>query len=125
MTTQEWLQGASHKLKEAGIGMAELDVELLLADILGVSRAHLLAHPGKVLTKAQLSRLDNQIKRRVKHEPLAYIRGKAEFFGREFVVDRRVLVPRPESETMIEMLKHLVDSQQLTVGSKTQIAAGR
>jgi release factor glutamine methyltransferase len=54
-----------------------------------------------------VSELENKIKRRVNHEPLAYIRSKSEFFGREFTVSADTLEPRPESETIIELLKSL------------------
>ncbi|HSX27243.1 MAG TPA: HemK family protein methyltransferase, partial [Patescibacteria group bacterium] len=67
----------------------------------------LLAHPETKLTGKQQSKLANQIDKRRKHTPLAYVRGKSEFYGREFVINEFVLEPRPESETMIDLLKEL------------------
>ncbi|HEY5442641.1 MAG TPA: peptide chain release factor N(5)-glutamine methyltransferase, partial [Candidatus Saccharimonadales bacterium] len=71
------------------------------------SRAWLLAHPEHELSPAQIAKLEKLLNRRAGHEPLAYIRGKAEFYGREFVLTPAVLQPRPESETMIDLLKAL------------------
>lgn len=107
MTIKDWLTEATKKLREVGVGTAELDAQVLLADELGVDRAHILAHPETELADPQIQELDTQIKRRVNHEPLAYIRGKVEFYGEDFYVDERVLVPRPETETMIEELKKI------------------
>jgi release factor glutamine methyltransferase len=100
-----WLHKSTQKLLTAGISTARLDCLVLLEDILNKNRTQLLAHPEDSLTNAQLTRLDLYIVRRSGHEPLAYIRGKTEFYGRMFLVDKYVLEPRPESETMIEMLK--------------------
>lgn len=122
MTIWEYKKLAEDKLHDAGVGTAELDVLVLLEDLLHTNRAQLLAHTERELSLEQQKVLNLQIERRKKHEPLAYIRGKSEFYGREFIVNKHVLEPRPESETMIEMLKHLVDSRQFTVNSETQIA---
>jgi release factor glutamine methyltransferase len=107
MTTGEWLTGSQKKLYTADISTARLDILVLLEDCLQIGRAQLLAHPEQVLTDGQQYTLDTQVKRRAQHEPLAYIRGKTEFYGRNFFVDQRVLEPRPESETIIELLKTL------------------
>lgn len=108
MKTVNWLDSSTALLKKAGIGTARLDCLVLLEDELGKDRSYLLAHPEHHFQEPSLERLDSKLHRRIKHEPLAYIRGKSEFYGREFYVDRRVLEPRPESETMIELLKQLV-----------------
>ncbi len=80
---------------------------VLLEDLLNTNRAQLLAHPERKVTLEQQKVLNLQIERRKNHEPLAYIRGKTEFYGREFIINNHVLEPRPESETMISMLKKL------------------
>jgi release factor glutamine methyltransferase len=105
-----WLQKSTQKLRTAGIPTARLDCLVLLEDILNKNRTHLLAHPEDMLSSAQIVELDHNIVRRSAHEPLAYIRGKSEFYGRTFLVDKHVLEPRPESETMIEMLKAVATS---------------
>ena len=103
-TTHNWLQGAVKELQSAGIPTAELDALVLLEDCLEISRANILAHPESKLMASQITKLNKQIERRKTHEPLAYIRGKTEFYGREFIVNRYTLEPRPETETMIELL---------------------
>ncbi|MGH7240302.1 MAG: peptide chain release factor N(5)-glutamine methyltransferase, partial [Candidatus Saccharimonadales bacterium] len=77
---------------------------VLLEDISGKDRGWLLAHPEFELANAQVAKLSKLIHQRAEHEPLAYIRGKTEFYGRKFTINKHVLEPRPESETMIELL---------------------
>jgi len=107
MTISVWLSYAKNKLETAGISTARLDSQLLLADILRHDRSWLMAHMDTVVTDATRKELDKQLDERARHVPLAYIRGKTEFYGREFYVDKRVLEPRPESETMINILKRI------------------
>jgi release factor glutamine methyltransferase len=107
MTLGQLLAAQEAKLKAAGISSARLDVLILLEDILHKDRAYLLAHPEHLINEGQARRLDRKTERRAHHVPLAYIRGHSEFYGRSFRVSRHVLEPRPESETMIEMLKKL------------------
>jgi release factor glutamine methyltransferase len=107
MKSRAWLKQAQHHLETAGIGTARLDALVLLEDIAGRDRAWLLAHPDFELSAAQTAKLKNLLNRRARHEPLAYIRGRAEFYGREFVLTPAVLQPRPESEAMIDVLKAL------------------
>jgi len=102
-----WLRQTANELEAAGIPSARLDSLILAEDCLGKDRAYLLAHPEIDLTREQINKLKRQVMRRTKHEPLAYIRGFSEFYGRRFKVNRHVLEPRPESETMIELLKRL------------------
>jgi release factor glutamine methyltransferase len=72
---------------------------VLLADLLGQPLSYVLAHGDKVI---DTSSIDEAMRRRASGEPLQYIRGKTEFFGREFYVDDRVLIPRPETELLVE-----------------------
>lgn len=112
MTLSIWLNYAIDKLETAGIGTARLDCQLLIADALGHDRAWVLAHLDTPLAQETVKRVGRQLDERSKHVPLAYIRGKTEFYGREFLVDRRVLEPRPESETMIDILKKLPPARE-------------
>jgi release factor glutamine methyltransferase len=114
MTTDQWLRDAQKLLEASRSLTARLDTLVLLEDCLGIDRARLLAHPEMTLNDSQLATLQEQVGRRARHEPLAYIRGHAEFYGRDFIVNSHVLVPRPESETMIELLKALPDVQEAT-----------
>src|SRR5579863_7303532 len=102
MTVNDWLTDAGNKLKTAGISTNRLDTLVLLEDITKKDRAYLLTYPEMTLSTTVLQKLERQIKRRAEHEPLAFIRGKTEFYGREFIINKEVLEPRPESETIIE-----------------------
>ncbi len=105
MTIGKWLKSATNKLKLANISSARLDALLLLEYALKFDRSHLLAHQDSSIKPGPLLVLNRLLKRRLKYEPIAYIRGFCEFYGREFVVNKNVLVPRPESEDFIELLK--------------------
>lgn len=107
MNVGYWLNNASTFLQSRGITTARLDCLVLLEDTLKHEKAWILAHPEYELSDAAVRHLQNLLSRRSKHEPLAYIRGHSEFYGRRFAVSPAVLVPRPESEAMIDMLKGL------------------
>lgn len=104
MQASKWLVISTHQLEEAGVDSARLDTLILLSDVTGKDRTHLLAHPELELTTEQENLLKTMLDRREQHEPLAYIRGKVEFYGREFIVNEHALVPRPESENILELL---------------------
>lgn len=108
MTNNQWLKQATNTLKAANIGSARLDSLIMLEDEVGRDRAWILAHSETILQEPSLKKLNRKLVRRAAHEPLAYIRGFSEFYGRKFRVNKRVLEPRPESETMIELLKDLL-----------------
>ncbi len=112
-TTNHWLNKSEKLLREAGIQTARLDALVLSEDVLGKDRSYLLAEPELTLDDNTLKLLDAKIIRRASHEPLAYIRGKAEFYGREFIINKHVLQPRPETETMIELLKEMINTKKL------------
>src|SRR5437879_3117663 len=80
-------------------GLDPRDVDVLLADALGRSTAWLFAH-GDVEVDGGI--VEPQLRRRLAGEPLQYIRGRCDFYGREFFVDDRVLIPRPETELVVE-----------------------
>lgn len=110
----EWLNEAEHLLTNAGITTARLDCLVLLSDELGCDKSWVLAHHEHVLQIEQLEKLNTKVALRTQHTPLAYLRGKAEFYGREFMVNEYVLVPRPESEGMIELLKRVASRESRT-----------
>lgn len=80
-----------------------LDAELLLAHILGSSRVRVLAGGRELLDPDQQAVFDALLKRRINLEPVAYLTGHKEFYGLDFLVDQRVLIPRPETELLIEL----------------------
>ncbi len=96
------LKAAAGRLAGAGIESAGLDVRLLAGHVLGWDQARVMAHPEYSLTPVEGLNLEALICRREKREPLAYITGGREFWGLEFLVGPETLVPRPESETIIE-----------------------
>jgi release factor glutamine methyltransferase len=99
----ELLADASARLAASGSESARLDAEVLLADVLGVDRSGLIAHPEAVLSTGQIESYEAYIVRREAGEPVAYIRGLKEFYGAAISVDARVLIPRPETETLVEL----------------------
>lgn len=112
MTVGKWIKENILILEDSGVETARLDSLVLLSDEIGRDKAWVLAHPEQELTIEQIESLNVKIAQRAKHTPLAYIRGKAEFYDREFIVDEHVLVPRPESESMIELLKKVTIHRQ-------------
>jgi release factor glutamine methyltransferase len=107
MKTADWLREATTKLMSADVRTARLDALVLLEDVMGRDRAWLLARAETEIPAGKVRKLTNLLSRRAAHEPLAYIRGHTEFYGREFVITPAVLEPRPESETMIDLFKAL------------------
>jgi HemK-like putative methylase len=87
---------------------ASLDAQALLCEALGVERAHLLAHPEQLLTPEQAAQYEAYVARCAAGEPLAYILGRRAFYDREFVVTPAVLIPRPETELLLEEALHFV-----------------
>lgn len=125
-TINNWLKLAKNKLKEAQISSYSLDSELILCNILKVDRTTILAYPKRKLTKQNIFHANHFLKRRLQHEPLAYILGFKEFYGRNFKVNSSVLVPRPETEEIIEQLKNnLVNNNEalLDIGTGSGILA--
>jgi release factor glutamine methyltransferase len=114
MTINKWLRSSASTLEQAGIGTARLDALVLLEDVTERDRAWLLANPEHKLATPEQSKLTKLLKKRTIHTPLAYVRGKTEFYGRNFVITPAVLEPRPESETMIDVLGQLSATGRLT-----------
>lgn len=93
---------ARARLAERGIPHAGREARLLLAHVLRLDEARLLARPERLLDRAEEESFAALVERRAGGEPAAYLLGRREFYGREFAVDRRVLVPRPETEHLVE-----------------------
>jgi len=102
-TIQEVLVSAVRALgARNGYAAARFEAELLLAHTLGISRALLLARLADPIAPADAAQFAGMVARRAQREPLAYIVGHQEFYGLDLVVDRRVLIPRPETEHVVE-----------------------
>jgi release factor glutamine methyltransferase len=96
------------RLERDGVDGAALDAALLLGQVAGLARATLLAHPERPLDDVAWADYATLLDRRAAGEPVAYLLGRREFFGLELLVDRRVLVPRPETEQIVELaIAHL------------------
>lgn len=87
-------------------GVSPRDVDLLLADALGREPVWLIAHDDEAIGSDAVRALDASLGRRISGEPIQYIRGRCEFYNREFLVDDRVLIPRPETELLVEKVVH-------------------
>jgi release factor glutamine methyltransferase len=97
------LEAAARRLAGSGSASPRLDAQLLLARVTGRTRAELLAHPERGVPADQASAFEALVARRAAAEPVAYLLGEREFYGRAFRVDRRALIPRPETELLVEI----------------------
>lgn len=89
-------------LDEAALAIGRVDARVLCAHLLAVDRAWIAANPMHVLTESQDARLDALVAQRAMGHPVAYLLGRREFYGRDFEVGPDVLIPRPETETLVE-----------------------
>jgi release factor glutamine methyltransferase len=101
-TVSTAIHRATERLEASGSGSARLDAELLLGQALGVDRVGVLAHPDAPVGLAALERFEAALQRRERGEPVAYIRGFREFHGLALVTDARALIPRPETELLVD-----------------------
>ncbi len=113
MKLREALEEARKILAQGTIEDAPLEGELLLRHTLKISRAQLYSDPERELSPEEERTFFSFIKRRLNHEPTAYITRSREFFGLDFYVDKRVLIPRPESELLVEEALKLANLHQL------------
>jgi len=102
MTLKDALASALTQLATANVGSPRLNAETLLMFVLCCDRAYLYAHPERILTSEECARLDRVIAERSRGVPAQYITGHQEFWGLDFIVTPDVLIPRPETEHLIE-----------------------
>jgi release factor glutamine methyltransferase len=107
LAISDWLLAAARQIATVGITTAKLDAEIILAHTLRRNRTYLHAHGDELLTQRQLEIADARLQLRLDRTPIAYIIGHKEFYGRSFRVTPATLIPRPESEMIIEQLKAL------------------
>lgn len=99
---------ATQRLGSAGHDTPRLDSEVLLGHVLGLSRAELYTHSERRLSDADRQAFEELVDRRFKHEPVAYLIGRKAFYGLDLAVDERVLIPRPETELLVDLALDLV-----------------
>ncbi|MGO4706986.1 peptide chain release factor N(5)-glutamine methyltransferase [Microvirga sp. 2MCAF38] len=112
MTRSEALRDLRQHLGEAGFETAALDARLLLLAALGISATDLTLRPDEALTQRETEALRAFEERRLAHEPVARILGEREFWGLPFRLSPETLVPRPDTETIIETVLRLLPSRQ-------------
>ncbi|MBI5037920.1 MAG: peptide chain release factor N(5)-glutamine methyltransferase [Candidatus Kerfeldbacteria bacterium] len=122
MTIQRALLNAITTLRPVSTS-ANLDAEVLLAFVLHKSKTWLLTNPNHTITSAQAARFRSLIQQRKKGMPVAYLIGHKEFYGLDFVVTKSVLVPRPETELLVESVIHQARELEKKIGAaKLRIA---
>ena len=114
---REALAAASDALAAAGVEDPRLDAELLLAEATGWDRARLAAEPEAAVEAGAARRFGEMVRRRVRREPVAYILGRKGFRGLELAVDGRALIPRPETELLVEIALELEPRTALDIGT--------
>lgn len=126
MTIRQALTQASQAFRAAAIPSANLDAEVLLSLVLGKSRERLSAlSPDAKLSTSQQRQLTRLVNRRAAHEPLAYLAGVKEFYSLEFIVSRKVLIPRPETELLVEEVLDRVANRKVRIVNRGSQMASR
>lgn len=116
-STRDALAAAVDALRAAGVEDPRLDAEVLLGEATGWERAHLAANPEAEVPAAAARRFGEMVRRRLRREPVAYIVGAKWFRSIELAVDARVLIPRPETELLVELALELRPRRVLDVGT--------
>jgi release factor glutamine methyltransferase len=112
LAINEWLANSTSRLLDVNIPSARLDAEIILAFALGKDRTYLHAYPDQTIDDEILEIANKSLDSRLKRTPIAYIIGRKEFYGRQFTVTPAALIPRPESETIIDILKKIDDTNK-------------
>jgi release factor glutamine methyltransferase len=116
MTIKEIQEWGISELKKNKVDQPASSASFLLRQILNVEKTYLVSYPDEKINLLKERKYKGWIGRRLKHEPVWYITGKIEFFGQDFYVSKNALIPRPETELLVE--KVLTSSQQLKVNSR-------
>ena len=121
---KDWLLKAESLLLKAKIPSSRLDAELILANILEKNRSYLHAYPEQILTLHECNLANAKLNLRINREPMAYILGYKEFYGRNFIVSPATLIPRPESEQIIETLSNIINKYNFNKDNTQLIDVG-
>lgn len=103
MLLGETVKGLTLRFKDGGIVNPSLDAEILIAAVLDIERYKIISHRDRLLTKDEIQKIEKSAARRLRFEPVAYITGMKEFYSLDFIVNKDVLIPRPETELLVDM----------------------
>ena len=115
MILENTIKQASQLLKNKNIISHELDVQVILSDIMGVTRDFFIANSHINVSINTIKKFNHAIKRRINREPVAYIIGKKEFWSQDFAVNQATLVPRPETELLIYKVVDFFKNERINV----------
>ena len=115
MILEKTIKQASQLLKNKNIISHELDAQIILSNIMGVTRDFFITNSHTDISKNTIQKFNHAIKRRINREPVAYIIGKKEFWSQDFVVNRATLVPRPETELLIYKVVNFFKNKKINV----------
>src|SRR5512146_374560 len=119
MRLGEALRAAVQRLEGSRVGSPRMNAEVLLMFVLGCDRAYLYAHPERELLSEEQRRYDEALGQRARGIPSQYITGHQEFWGLDFIVSPAVLIPRPETEHLVEAVLDLVKKLPHPVSPKS------
>ena len=103
---------ANQKLKDQGISSSRLDCEILMSAAIGIEKEEIILNPNKIISEKKIKVFNNLINERAKKKPVAYLTGVKEFWKYQFYVTKDVLIPRPETETIIEQALILTKNKE-------------
>lgn len=107
MTIKEIIQQSNTTLQSIS-PTPELDTYLIIEYVLGLNKLEAIMHQDDTILTREIEAIQECIQERLKHKPIAYIIGHKEFYGREFIVNEHVLIPRPETEAIIDITKNIL-----------------
>ncbi len=113
MILEKEIQHAALLLKKYNISSYNLDAEIILSNLMKVSREFLITNNNKEIKENVLKKYRLAIKRRIKNEPVAYITGRKEFWSKNFIVNKTTLIPRPETELLIYKLRKIFKNKSI------------
>ena len=115
MNLENVIKNASQTLKDHNISSYELDAEVILSNIMGVSKEYIITKNKEILSEKIIKKYNIAIKRRIKNEPTAYILGKKEFWSEDFLVNRKTLIPRPETEILVNKVVNFFKNKRINI----------
>ncbi len=115
MNLEDTIKKASQVLKNNNIFSHQLDAEIILADIIGISRDLIITKNQEIISKKDIKKYKLAIKRRINYEPVAYITGKREFWNENFFVNKHTLVPRPETELLLYKVIKIFKNKKINI----------